>query len=30
LKGCGKSIEYLKNEINKQVGKSRDGVFVYY
>jgi hypothetical protein len=27
LKGYGKSIEYLKSEINKQVGKSRDGVF---
>ena len=27
LKGKGKSTEYLKSEINKQIGKSRDGVF---
>jgi len=27
LKGREKSIEYLKSEINKQIGKSRNGVF---
>jgi hypothetical protein len=27
LKGKGKTIEYLKNKINENLGKSRDGVF---
>ena len=27
LKGKGKTIEYLKNEIYEKKGKSRDGVF---
>ena len=27
LKGKGKSIEYLKNKIQENIGKSRNGVF---
>ena len=27
LKGKGKTVKFLKNKINEQIGKSRDGVF---